>query len=377
MHIGINTLSLPAQKTGGGKYICYLVNSLGWLDRSNRYSIFANRINMAEFCLDNCTNFDIIDCGFMANVRPLRMSWEQLFLPRQVKNRRIDLLHSPGFVAPLRLKCRSVVTIFDMTFFLFPHRHTFSKRLYFGFFLPLSARRADMIITISESSKNDIIRCLHLPERKIRVIYPGVDDIFQPVKDDEKLEWVRNRYGIKKDFILSVGVLEPRKNLDRLIRAFYLLVRKGDFDLQLVIVGKKGWAYQPVLDLPEQLGMKDRVIFTGYVPEQDLPLFYSAALLFVYPSVYEGFGIPVLEAMACGAPVITSNISSMPEISEGAGLLVDPYDIQAMAQAIKKLLVDKEMQKKMSEAGLQRARKFSWEKMALSTLELYREVLGQ
>lgn len=376
MHIGINTLSLPSQRTGGGKYISYLVDNLCRLDRSNSYSIFANRINIHEFHLDDRPNLDIIDGGFMTNIRPSRLVWEQVFLPRQARKRKIDLFHSPGFVAPLGLKCRSVVTIFDMTFFLFPGGHTLPKRLYFGFFLPLSARKADMVITISESSKNDIIRFLHLPEEKVRVIYPGVDDIFRPVKDNEKLERVKARYGIRKDFILSVGVVEPRKNLDRLIRAFNLLVREDGFGLDLVIVGKKGWAYGAVLDLPEQLGLEKRVIFTGYVPEEDLPLLYSAASLFVYPSIYEGFGIPVLEAMACGTPVITSNVSSLPEVTGDAGLLVDPYDIQAMVQAIKKLLGDEALRKRMREAGLRWARQFSWEKMALSTLEVYKKALG-
>lgn len=376
MRIGINTLSLPSQKTGGGKYISYLINSLCRLDRSNSYSVFANRTNMPQFHLDNCSNFDMIDCGFMANIRPLRLGWEQVFLPHQVKERQVDLLHSPGFIAPLGLKCRSVVTIFDMTFFLFPDRHTLSKRLYFGFFLPRSARKADMIIAISESSKNDIIRCLHLPEEKVRVIYPGADESFRPVQDEEGLEQVKSRYGIKKDFILTVGVLEPRKNLDRLIRAFDLLLSKDGFDLQMVIVGKKGWAYQPILDLPDHLGLQDRVIFTGYVPEEDLPLLYNGACLFVYPSIYEGFGIPVLEAMACGTPVITSNVSSIPEVAGDAALLVDPYDIQAIAQAIEKLLGDEELKGKMKHAGLKQARQFSWEKMALLTLEVYKEILG-
>jgi glycosyltransferase involved in cell wall biosynthesis len=246
--------------------------------------------------------------------------------------------------------------------------HTFLQR----YALSRTLKNVDMIITVSKSTKKDVIKCLKFPEEKIKVIYNGVDERFKPLKNYND---VLHKYNINPPYILYIGTLEPRKNIPALIKAFYKLKKRG-IRHKLVIVGKKGWKYKQIFRVVEDLNLRRDVVFTGYVSYNDLPKFYSAADLFVYPSLYEGFGLPPLEAMACGCPVITSNVSSLPEVVGDAGFIVDPSDIGGLSRTIKELLANDSLRENVIRKGLKRIKEFSWEKTAKESLKVYKEVIN-
>ncbi len=376
MHIAINALALSDEIAGGGRYISGLIRWVGLLGEDFRFTIFLKPSSGLD--LENSrANVRMVYCGWLAKFRPLRILWEHTILPIHIIFRKIDLLHSPGFVSPLWIwgSCRSVVTIFDMTFFLLPRYHNFWKRLYFTKLIPPTIRRASKIITISHSSKQDIIRHFHLPENKVAVTYLGVDGSSYESEESARGK-IREMCGVAERFILFVGVLEPRKNLPRLLEAYYKLRENEGLQHKLVVVGKKGWGYDEVFRKVEDLDLEEEVIFTGYVPEESLLSFYKAADLFVYPSLYEGLGIPVMEAMACATPVVTSSVSAMPEVVGDAAIKVDPYDVDGLAEAMGKVLHDSQLRERLIQTGLERVRLFSWEKMARETLAVYSEVLG-
>ena len=374
MHIGFNTFALSSKKTGAGIYISKLIEYLSYIDRDNIYSIFINKNNYEQFLKVKADNFKKIDAGSLTRIRPLRILWEQIALPSYIVSRDIDIFHSPVFVSPPRLKCKSIITVFDMTFFRFPDKHSKIKRHYFSKFIPLSVRRADKIITLSENSKRDIIDFFKVKPDKVKVIYLAADETFRPIEDPSFLDRVRIKHGIQGDFILFVGVLEPRKNLLGLIKAYYCLKKDKNINEKLVITGKRGWDYMPVLRLVRELRLEKDIIFTGYVPEEDLILLYNAAKIFIYPSLYEGFGLPVLEAMACGTPVITSQNSALQEIAKDAAILIDPLSEGDMARNCYELLSNPSLQERLRQAGLGRARQFSWKDTARQTLEVYKNL---
>jgi glycosyltransferase involved in cell wall biosynthesis len=227
--------------------------------------------------------------------------------------------------------------------------------------------KIDRIIAVSQSTKNDIMKYLDVHEDKITMIYEGVDEKYKPVEDCSK---IKKKYGVDK-FILFVGTLEPRKNIPNLIKAFAKL---NSTEYKLVITGKKGWKYKSIFNTAESLKITDKTVFTGYVPEDDLPALYSAADLFVYPSLYEGFGIPPLEAMACGTPVITSNRSSLPEVAGNAALLVDPEDTDELAEAMMKVIGDSCLRDVMTKRGFEQAKKFSWDQCVRKTIRVYKQI---
>jgi glycosyltransferase involved in cell wall biosynthesis len=240
----------------------------------------------------------------------------------------------------------------------------------------VSARKASKIIAISENTKKDIIDYFRIDEEKIRVIYLGVDRQFSPQPDTNEVG-VLSKYNLPRGYILSVGTLEPRKNILRLINAYKMVASTGEPVPKLVIVGGQGWRNEDLGKLVRESGLADRVVLVGYVPDEDLPTLYRNAAVFVYPSLYEGFGLPPLEAMACGTPVITSNISSIPEVVGDAAILIDPYNTTEIAQAIASVLNNKELRDRLKMNGLVRSNLFSWDKTARETLKLYQEVIEE
>jgi glycosyltransferase involved in cell wall biosynthesis len=262
-----------------------------------------------------------------------------------------------------------------MTFFLYPQLHTRIKRIFFPMAIRLSARTAQALIADSESTRQDAIRILDIPPNKIVAIQLGIDPRFRVIEDSLALERVRREYKLPDQFILYVGLVEPRKNVPLLIRAYKNLAEQGLVN-PLVIVGRFGWMYSEVLDEVERLELKDRVYFTGYVPSDDLPGIYNLASLCVYPTRYEGFGFPALEAMACGVPLITSAVSSLPEIVGDAGLLVTPDDEELLTQAMRSVLSNADLRAEMSHKGPFQAAQFTWDRTARLTLQVYRQVLG-
>jgi len=378
MKISIDLTSIPNQKTGVGKYAMALIKALGKFDNENYYWIFVKR-NQAEDFNPKKKNFHIVLCSNILQSKILRILWEQFILPLYIKRLKIDLLHSIHYTIPLFAGCKVVVTFHDMTFFLYPKKHIFIKRIFFKLFIYISSWRANRLIAVSESTKKDIIKFLGA-SNKIDVVYEAVDSKYYPFKNESMTSMIMRKYGIFNKFILYVGTLEPRKNIVRLIQAYYNLIIKNNLTHQLVIVGKKGWYYQEIFNIANKLNLnknEQKIIFAGYVPEKELPFLYNAADLFLYPSLYEGFGIPPLEALACGVPVISSNVSSLPEVVGDAGMLIDPYNIQDIYQALHKLLNDDKLKKELKYKGLKRAQEFSSEKLANETIKVYEKTMQE
>jgi glycosyltransferase involved in cell wall biosynthesis len=239
--------------------------------------------------------------------------------------------------------------------------------------VPGCARKATLIIAVSQSTKEGLVNLLGIPPQKIRVVPLAVASRFKVVEDEALKESIRRKYALPPRFFLFVGLLNPRKNGVRLIQAYHRFKSETDLPHKLVFVGAKGWLYEDVLAQIEELGLEKEIIFTGYVADEDLPPIYNLAEALVYPSLYEGFGLPILEAMACGTPVITSNVSSAPEVAGGAALLVDPYDVDQLAEVMYKVASQGDLRAYLTRHGLKRARDFSWEKTALETLAVYEE----
>jgi glycosyltransferase involved in cell wall biosynthesis len=286
----------------------------------------------------------------------------------------VDIVHSNANVAPFLEKSRLVFTAFDTTIYLFPELHTKENYDLVNCNMHRAARQASFIITLSESSRRDIQRFLHVPDDRIAVVYGAADERFHAGISAEDITRVKKLHGISGDYILTVGTTEPRKNISRLIAAFHRLVHRGE-KRKLVVAGSRGWLHSPVDLLVKREGLQGQVIFTGYVPGDDLPALYAGASLFVYPSLYEGFGLPVVEAMACGTPVITSNRSSLPEVAGDAALLVNPESESELMEALMRLLEDQQMREEYSWRSLQRSKQFSWETSAQETLKIYRKVM--
>lgn len=309
--------------------------------------------------------------------RPLvRILWEQALQPWVLRRAHLDLIHGLAYVLPLWLTVPAVLTIYDLTVFQVPERFRSANRSYLRLMTRLSARRAQMVCAISESTRADIVRRLGVPRERVTVVYPGCDSRFVPQPVDEVVAF-RARRGLAERFVLYLGTLEPRKNVAALVRAFAEVVESNrqEFPHHLVLAGARGWHYADVFAEVERLGLQDRVHFPGFVPASEQPLWYAAAEVFVYPSLYEGFGLPVLEAMACGTPVLTSNAASLPEVVGAAGLTVAPEDEAALADCLRELLRDGPLRASLRERGLLQARRFSWLESARAQTRTYRTIL--
>ncbi len=304
---------------------------------------------------------------------PVRIFWEQAIQPWSLLRERVELLHSLAFVGPLISPCPFVVTVYDLSFLLFPESFRPWNRLYLSLFTRLSVRKALRVIAISENTRRDLVRILGVEEGKVRVTYCGCDGSMRPLPRRE-VEEFRRKKGLPERFILFLGTIEPRKNLVRLLEAYRKLRGKG---VKLVLAGGLGWGYEPVLRAIEELGLEGDVLLPGFIPQEEKVYWYNAAEIFVYPSLYEGFGLPPLEAMACGTPVVASSAASLPEVVGDGGILVDPADPEALAGAISALLDSPEERERLREKGLRRAGKFSWEQTARETVSIYREALAE
>ncbi|MCS7222001.1 MAG: glycosyltransferase family 1 protein [Anaerolineae bacterium] len=306
-----------------------------------------------------------------------RILWEQAIQPWLAWRERLHLLHALAYVAPLVVHCPTVVTVHDLSFVRYPEAFRPLNRLYLRVMTRRSVFQARRVIADSCSTRDDLVRLWGVPVDRISVVPIGVADEYRPASAVEAERFRRQR-GLPDRFVLYLGTLEPRKNVTAAIEAFARWVKAtGDRQVRLVVAGAKGWYFQTIFARVRALSLGDRVLFPGYVPAAELPAWYQAAEVFIYPSLYEGFGLPPLEAMACGTPVITSNTSSLPEVVGDAALLVDPYDVEAIAEALARLLEDAELRQRLREAGLARARLFSWERTARETVAAYRLALGQ
>ncbi|MBV9170474.1 MAG: glycosyltransferase family 4 protein, partial [Chloroflexi bacterium] len=298
---------------------------------------------------------------------PTRILWEQTQLPRRLSALKPDLLHGMAYALPAAWSGPSVVTVYDLSFFKFPNAFKPGNRIYLTAATRAAAKRARRVLTISAHTKRDIVRLLGVPEHRVEVTYPAAEERYA-VLPAEQIEAFRRARDLPETFILSVGTLEPRKNVRGLLEAYALLRRPR---APLYVVGGTGWRFSPIFDTVEQLELTHDVHFVGFVADDELPLWYNAARLFVFPTLYEGFGLPVLEAMGCGTPVIASDVASLPEVSGKAAILVSPNDAMQLAREMQRLLDDPQLRTEHRAAGRIQATRFSWRATADSTAAAY------
>jgi glycosyltransferase involved in cell wall biosynthesis len=371
MRIAIDAHMVGTRETGNETYVVNLSKALASIDTTNEYRLYTHNPALLPAELLRPSNFSALRVkpGLSAIRIPLSMpylSWKDGH----------DLLHV-NYIAPPVSPCPTVVTIHDISYEFFPEFFSARDRMLLSTLVPFSARGASKIITASQSTKRDIVERYGVDPERVVVTPYAADSQFRPLPDQGDLRAVREVYGLGEEFILTVGNLQPRKNLPRLIEAFAQLIERRAIRHQLVIAGQAFWRGSEVSRQVEERHLHEHVVFTGYVPQEHLVLLYNAAALFVYPSLYEGFGLPPLEAMACGTPVITSNRSSLPEVVGEAALLVEPHRTEDLAQAILDVLSSDTLQSELRAKGLERASSFSWETTAKRTLAVYEEVLDR
>ncbi|KAB8143898.1 glycosyltransferase family 4 protein [Chloroflexia bacterium SDU3-3] len=371
MHIAINAHLLAHtrsfRRAGVSNYTEALLTHLGQIDHANRYSVYTTR-GLTGRDLPLPPNFRVRS-SLLPTINPrVRIPWEQLLAPPLLRLTGADLFHGVLNVTPLFCPVPSVVTIHDLAFWSFPKTFRRVNRAYLTWATKVAAKRSAYILAVSEATKSEIIRYLGIPPERIVVTYDAAEPRFRPPAPEE-LAAFRRRAGLPERFVLFLGTLEPRKNIPTLLDAYAKIAHATD--APLIIGGGKGWLYDEIFAKAEALGLGDKIRFAGYVPGDDLPLWFAAATVFVFPSIYEGFGMPLLEAMACGTATVTSNRSSLPEVVGDAGLTVDPYSADELGEAILRLLNDEELRQELSERGLARARRFSWRETAERTLAVY------
>ncbi|MBN1484694.1 MAG: glycosyltransferase family 4 protein [Chloroflexia bacterium] len=380
MHVAIDYSAAVWQGAGIGRYSRALVGALLRLDRENRYTLLYPRGwpgRPAPFL------------GHLAalrrrhpnlRLRPLPLSdrwtailWQRLRLPLPVELfcGRVDCFYSPDFVLPPQIGGRRVLTVHDLAFMVHPECAVPSLEWYLHGAVSRALERADLVLADSECTRQDLIRLKGADPQRVRVLYLGVEEDFRPLEDHAALERVRARYELPERFLFTVGTIQPRKNLPRLLQALASLPEA--LRLPLVVAGKPGWLYEETFAAVERLSLQSWVRFLGFTPDEDLPALLNLALALVYPSLYEGFGLPPLEAMACGTPVLTSDAASLPEVVGEAAVLVDPLDVAGIAAGLRRLIEDGALRQSLRAAGLERARGFSWERSARQLLEF----LGQ
>ncbi len=379
MHIAINAqlLSFSQNYRSGGisRYIRHLLIELAKQPGKHEYTVFVNGQDVVERLAAQHPQITYIPVSWSESRPIARVTWEQLTLPSIIRQRHIDVLHSPANVLPERLprSCAGVVTLHDLAFMRFPNILKRSKRLYHRTFTIRSLQHATMVITDSDSTKQDAIELVGVPAERIQTVYLAVDPRFSNEIKAEELEAFRQKQALTKGFLLYLGTLEPRKNITTIIEAYAQLRQKYAIEEKLVLAGGKGWFYDAIFEKVQKLGLESEVMFPGYVADSEQALWYSAASAFVYPSLYEGFGLPVAEALSCGTPVVTSNVSSLPEAGADIALCVDPQNVEAMAEALYKALTDVAYRQKCRTMAPAVAQRFSPQRMVEQIIAIYEQ----
>ena len=374
MKIALDAKPLFSRRTGIGRYIHQMLKELTRLDTDNEYflcgvlgAMHKGRISGDVF--QKLGQRFKIPFPFRKIVRIAT----ELYIPRGMRKVGARLFWGTNYFGVFGRDFKTVINIHDMAHARYPqHAHPVMGKHLTGK-LRDHAHKAHGILTGSHHAKKEIVELLNVPEEKIRVVYHGVEDCFRPVTDTKVLHNIRKKYSLPEKFLLFVGMIEPRKNIVGLLEAFAGLCKDARFEHGLAIVGPKGWGFQEIFQKVRDLGLARRVVFTGYAPEEDLPALYNLADVFVCPSFYEGFGFPILEAMACGTPVIASAVSSLPEIGGDAPLYMDPQNTDEIVRSIKRVLEEDGLRNDMRQRGLARAQKFSWEAAARQTIQLWEE----
>jgi glycosyltransferase involved in cell wall biosynthesis len=374
MRILVDYTAAIGQGAGIGRYTRSLVDALLRVDQEDRFTLFSAERPSAERTFPVAPHVRAVT-GPLDN-RRMTILWHRLRapLPIEALAGRADVLHAPDFSLPPSLSARTVVTIHDLAFMTHPECAVPALRAYLNRVVPHAVRRADHIIAVSERTSADLVELLGVEPKKVSVIHLGVDPSVRRIEDAALLHAAEVRYGLRRPFALAVGTVEPRKNFARLIEAFARARSAPGGPAQLVIAGRKGWLYDDVFAAVQRLGVSDAVRFLDYIPDGDLPALYSLASVVAMPSLYEGFGIPVVEAMACGVPVVASSAGSLPEIVGDAGLLTPPEDVEALADALLRAVSDEPLRAELVARGYVRVRAFDWDTAARQHLDVYRAV---
>ena len=374
MRITIDYTSAVRQKAGIGRYTRNLVSALADTDRSNDYTLFCAGEGPAPAQWP--ANFRVRETRVSS--RTLAIGWHRLHLPVTVErlSGETDIFHSPDYTLPPLRSARGVVTIHDLSFLRVPECADPALRNYLIENVPRAVERARQILVDSNNTRQDVVELLHVSADRVSVIPAGVEPRFQPTRDLEELARVRARYRLPELFVLFVGTIEPRKNLSRLITAYSDFRRQTGLPHQLVISGSKGWLYHDIFEQVTRAGLSEDILFPGFVDDKDLPALYTLADLFVFPSLYEGFGLPPLEAMACGTPVVASDNSSLPEVLGQAALLVPAEDTTAIVDAMARVLGDANLRTRLADLGRAQAARFTWAGAARQLMDAYQKALG-
>lgn len=370
MLIGIDaSRATVAQRTGTEGYSLHIIRALIAEGPEHRFRLFFRDDPPADLVLPS-------DNVERCVIRRPRL-WTHTGLGPAVRREPLDVLFIPAHVIPWPGTGRTpaVFTAHDLGYMHYPDKHPILERLYLGWSTRHSADAARRVIAVSKATAHDLTALLGVPPAKIRVVYSGIDESLRPICDPERLADVRRRLGIPGPYILHVGSVQPRKNLSRLVEAFAQVADSID-GLSLVLAGRPGWGYRALLRRIRRLGLENRVLLPGYVPDEDLAALYSGALVYAFPSLYEGFGFPALEAMACGTPVVCANTSSLPELVGNAALTFAPTDVGAMAAALRRLIADENLRHTLVERGFERVKRFTWEACARATLDVLAEAAG-
>jgi len=365
MHVGIDASRIAFdERSGTENYTLRLIEAIAKIDNKNRYTLYFNRLPKY---------FEVTQENVSTRYIPLTYLWTQGRLAIECLIKPPDILFVPAHTIPLirRPTLKTVVTVHDLGAEYLEAYHKFPQRVYLNWSTEYIAKHATHIIAVSKSTKKDLTTTLKVPSNRITVVHEGLDKSFFSKKGDREIRNVKLKYGIKDNYFLFVGTIQPRKNLANLIEAFAKLSNPS---VDLVLVGKPGWLYDEIYKAPKKHKVEGNVKFLGFADQEDLPALYSGCTAFVLPSLYEGFGLPVLEAMACGAPVLTAKSSSLPEVSGGHALLVNPNDINDIAYNMNRLLKDEQLRWKLSASGEEWSRGFSWEKTAEETIKVFEKV---
>lgn len=371
MKIGVEGRTLQGERYGVARYLGNLLRHLLELEEEDEYIVYLSQpITPLDF---SSPQMDFKVIGHAPG-----LAWRHLRLPLAMWRDRVDLHFSPSYFLPLIKVCPSVVVVHDITFKVHPEWFARDRRFLFDDLFWREVKRAERIVTVSEHSKHDIVDILGAEPSRVTVIHGAADGLFRQVRDEARLAAVRDKYGMAPGFLFTVGAIHTRRNLERLIEAVSEASRALHTDLELLILGTQA-PFTPPVDIwgtVRRCGMEDRVTHLGYVSEEDLLLLYNACGLFVYPSLYEGFGLPVIEAMACGAPVACSNVTSLPEVAGDAAVYFDPLRVGEMAGAVVSIMGDDDLREELSLAGMRRASLFTWRKGAEEMYGVFREVRG-
>lgn len=376
MRIGINALFLIPGKVGGTEvYIRNLVRSLSGLDEGNEYLIFINRESAGVF-EGIAPGFKIVPCPIKAEMRPVRILWEQFILPFQVLKYRLDVLLSAGMTAPFICPAKSIVVIHDLQHENEPQNFPWHYRVFLKTIIYLSAKKADKVVAVSGHVKEDIVRHYKIPPGDVHVTYNAVDRAAFYRRPPEEVLSVRKRYSLPERFILYIASSLPHKNYERLLAAFRT-VRDREPGVKLVLIGARDYGGEEIRKKISALGLENDTVFLGWLPFEDIPAIYSASDLFAFPSLHEGFGIPVIEAMACAVPVVCSDIEPLREVAADSAVFVDPLSAEKIAEGMLSVLRNKTLRGSLVSSGLKRAEEFSWDKTALKTMAAIRECAGR